>query len=551
MSEFTTIFSTIAKFCFLICILLQVMMWPSVASICFACVYGIVGISYYFSLNSGNVMKSFLDPGVYIFRSEKNPRNFIFMFLMSLYFIVYFILFIGHSQDIMPSATFWLDKSFAANYSSYTNTQLPVGVTSDVSKKMRGSPFIWSRNLKLQAPLITGIIPSAGPSGGDLLCNTKSNANISNTQGFKCFAKLWQNLDAPEFVSPERYFVPISSDFYNVDVMVSPGAGKKCSDLEVYRLVINHERSIIQPMDYPASTVPLSSNAVRSPLHSPACGLFNGSDDFCLQTQHTFTKEKYAQEVSSLCDKFNQKLIFRLPMRTVDVDPDSGRYNLDIFLVSDSVEAVELHASWKHKNQTDWYLFFSIWEQVVDSDLLQDWRESTTGGDVFFKFLIAVFPLMFTWYHLSSEYIYHFLAQSQVIFISVFIQLPSILLFLSMGAWLPMAGCIVCVLAVNHEVSNTKKWIGLIRPSLLFLTAVCNSIQFVWILALIGEAGWNAFYYSLTLDQIYTISYKFIITNQSSPTWIALMLPIILMINASFLIGSAICVVLEGISKTK
>ena len=548
MVEMKVILSLIAKLFFLSCIILQVIMWPSVASICFACVYGILGITYYFTLKPGKVMESFLDPGVYIFRDEKRPSNFIFMIVMSLYFIVYFILFISHSQDILPNATFWLDKSFAGNYSSYMDTPIPVDVTSDISKDMRGTPFVWSKSLILKAPVITGIIRSTGGNGGgDLSCN----GTESNGLGFKCYAKLWQNLDAPSFVTNDMKFIPLLSDFYNIDVMVSPGEGKKCRDLEVYRLVINQERSIIQPLDYPASTVPLSSTATRSQLHPATCNLFNQSSALCLQTQHTFTNEKYLQEVASLCDKFDQKLIFRLPIRSNDVYPETGRHNLDILLVSDSAASVELHASWKQKNHTDWFLFFSIWEQVVDSDQIQAWRESVEGVDVFFKFLFAVYPLMFTWYHLAAEYIRSTNTPSQIIFLSVFIQMPSILLFLSMGAWLPMAGCIVCVIAVNHEVSTKKNWVGMLRPSLLLLTAVCNSIQFVWLLALIGEAGWNAFYYNLTLDQIYTISYKFIVTNQSSPTWIALMLPIILMVNASFLLGAAICVVLEGLSKTK
>ncbi len=351
-------------------------------------------------------------------------------------------------------------------------------------------------------------------------------------------------------VRSEIGFVPLSSELYNVDVMITPGKGLKCSDLEVYRLIVNNEKRVVSPMDYPASTIPISS-ASRSPLTQPTCNLFNGTSGLCLQIQHTFSQSKYVQEVSNLCDKFDQKLIFRLPERTSDIDPESGRHTLDILLVSETASNVEIHASWKKKNQTDWFLFFSVWNQVVDSDQLQSWRDSSEDVAVFFKFAIAVIPLAITWYYLCSEYILHYLHDGQITFLTVFIQMPTILLFLSMGAWLPMAGCIVCVLAVNYEVNKTNNWIGVLRPSLLFLTAVCNSIQFAWILALVGEAGWSSFFYSLTLDQLYAISYKFIITNQSSPTWIALMLPIIILVNASFLLGAAICVVLETMSKNR
>ena len=537
-----SLISLFTKLVFLACILLQVMIWPSVASICFVSVYGLLGIVYYFSLKPGKVVESFLDPGVYVFRDEKRTSNFIFMLIMALYFSIYFILFISHEVEILPAATLWLDKSFAENYSSHIYTQLPIDVTDGISKDMREKPFVWEKSLVLQAPLIIGSIPLAGPGGGDLVCGTSG--------GFKCFGKILKADEAPSF-NDNNGFVPLVSDFYNVDVMVSPGEGKKCSDLEVYRLVINHEKGVAYPLDYPASTIP-QSNANRSPLHDLTCNLFNASSNFCLQTKHTFTHAKYKEEVTNLCKNYNNKLIFRLPERANDVDPESGRHTLDILLVSDSASSVELHASWKKKNQTDWFLFFSIWNQVVDSDQLQNWRDSTGSAEVFFKFAIATIPLAITWYYLSSEYISRYIHENQIVFISVFIEMPSILLFLSMGAWLPMAGCIICVIAVNHEVKKNpdKKWSGIIRPSLLFLTAVCNSIQFAWILALVGQAGWNAFYYSLTLDQLYQLSYKFIITNQSSPTWIALMLPVILMVNAAFLIGSAICIVLETMSSS-
>lgn len=559
MVEMTVVFSFLIKLIFLSTILLQVMLWPSVASICFACTYGLIGIIYYFSLPNGKVLQSFLDPGVYIFRDEKRTSNFIFMLIMALYFSIYFILFISHEVDILPAATLWMDKSFMGNYSSHLYTPLPVDVTSDISKNMRKNPFTWSKSLQLQAPIVTGSIPSAGPNGGDLICGNNNNNNNNNNNsnnsipsqglGYKCFAKIWKT-EAPGD-SGDTGFVPLSSELYNVDVMVTPGQGLKCSDLEVYRLIINDEKRVVSPIDYPASTIPISSSsASRSPLAQPACNLFNASSGLCLQIQHTFTQAKYVQEVSKLCDKFDQRLIFRLPERTSDVDQDSGRHTLDILLVSETASNVELHASWKKKNQSDWFLFFSIWNQVVDSDQLQGWRDSSDDTAVFFKFAISVIPLAITWYYLSSEYIFHYLRDGQITFLTVFIQLPTILLFLSMGAWLPMAGCIVCVLAVNYEVNHSRNWIGILRPSLLFLTAVCNSVQFAWILALVGEAGWNAFYYSLTLDQLYSISYKFIITNQSSPTWIALMLPIIILVNASFLIGSAICVVLETMSKS-
>jgi hypothetical protein len=540
MAGFNTMISILIKILFFISIPLQVMLWPSVASICFSCVYGIIGIIGYFSLQPGTVWSSFVTPGIYLFVGETKKKNSIFTMLMAVYFTIYFILFISHEVSILPASTLWVDKSLQGNYSTHVYTPLPVDVTGDVSKKMRDEAFTWPKQIDIPAPLIKGVIPLLGPNKNDLSC--------SGGGGFKCFAKLWETKAAENSV-----FLPLSSQFYNVDVMVSPGQGKKCSDLEVYRVILDHNLNVIHPLDYPASAI-ASDTASRSTLYNVQCNLFgsgsNNTEPLCLQTQHTFTHAKYTQEITAKCDQFNQRLIFRLPERTSDVNQETGRHNLDLLLVSDSVASVDLHASWKTENRSDWFLFFSIWNQVVDSDALQSWRESTEGASVFFKFAIAVSPLAITWYYLSEDFI-QTRPESQITFLTLFIQLPSILLFLSMGAWLPMAGCIICVLAVNHKVQKNSVWVGMVRPSLLFLTALCNSIQFAWILALVGQAGWNAFYYALTLDQLYDISFKFIITNQSSPTWIALMLPIILMVNCSFLVGAAICVVLESMAKSQ
>ena len=209
---------------------------------------------------------------------------------------------------------------------------------------------------------------------------------------------------------------------------------------------------------------------------------------------------------------------------------------------------MQLSATWNVATPaSNWFLYSTFWNQVIATDSIQSWRESTNNADVFFKFLIAVLPVIVTWYYLSVEF-WEYIPKGQILFLSIFVELPSILLFLSLGAWLPMAGSIICVLAVNYEVKSKKNWLNWVRPSLLFLKGACNSIEFAWLLTLVGQAGWNAFYYDLTLDQLYTMSYQFIITDQSSPTWVALMLPIILQVNFAFLIGAAICVVLESVA---
>ena len=135
----------------------------------------------------------------------------------------------------------------------------------------------------------------------------------------------------------------------------------------------------------------------------------------------------------------------------------------------------------------------------------------------------------------------------------LFVLLPSALLFLTVGAWLPMAGCIICVVAINHtpystdsSSSATWSWGQTIRFLLLFVTAACNSVQFVWMLVLMQQAGWTAFTYDWTLKQLADRSSQFIIAG--NPVWIGLLLPTVLLVNLSFLLGSAICVAMELIA---
>jgi hypothetical protein len=115
-----------------------------------------------------------------------------------------------------------------------------------------------------------------------------------------------------------------------------------------------------------------------------------------------------------------------------------------------------------------------------------------------------------------------------------------------MGAWLPMAGSIICVIAINHTPeSSATWWRSMVRPTLFFITAACNSIQFAWLLTLVGQAGWSAFLYEGSLKQLAELSSRFIISDSTSPTWVGLMLPSLLLVNLAFLLGSAVCIVLE------
>jgi hypothetical protein len=515
------------KLIFVACILLQTIIWPTVSSICFVCIYGLINILVYF--NTTNVIHALTTPGIYVYPPEKKPVNYVLTLIILAYFALYFYQYLSHQTQIIPATTFWLDSSIAANYSVQTKgAVLPVDVTSSISSDMRSKTFEWSRFVHVRAP----VLDSAGINNFPVACNNGGG------KGYKCYAKLWPQENGKH--------VPFSDDFYDVDVLIKPAPGVPCTSLEVYRMAVDVNFNVIEPLDYPASTIPNSQN--RLPTYTPPCNLFNSSTGLCIQVSHTFTPQQYAEEQAALCAKYNQQLILRLPPRGKDVNPDGGRVNLDILLVSNTASSVELSATWNRPSQSgSWFLSSTFWKQVVESDGVQSWRESTESAAVFFKFAIAAIPVIVTWYYLSIEFL-EYISDSQILFLSIFIELPAILLFLSLGAWLPMAGSIVCVLAVNYDVNRRQCWQGYIRPSLLFVKAACNSIQFAWLLALVGQAGWNAFYYELTLQQLYELSYRFIITSQSSPTWISIMLPVILIINFAFLIGSAICVVLESIA---
>jgi hypothetical protein len=276
------------------------------------------------------------------------------------------------------------------------------------------------------------------------------------------------------------------------------------------------------------------------------CGLFS-DNEWCLHFQHTFSAQEYARRISAKCTEGNGNLIFRLPIRSTDVDPSTGQIGLDTLLVTNGAD-VKLKFSWHYQGETP--PFFSTWDDKNKiEDCIQDWRDSSEPTQVFFKFAIMITPLLVAWYFLAVQFEI-LIENSQVPVLCIFVLLPSILIFLSVGAWLPMSGSIICAIAIHHSPpssSQASKWKMVVRPILFFITAACNSIQFAWIMALVGQAGWSAFLFENSLHQLSQISSNFIISDAPSPTWIGLTMPSILLINVAFLLGSAVCIVLETI----
>jgi hypothetical protein len=189
----------------------------------------------------------------------------------------------------------------------------------------------------------------------------------------------------------------------------------------------------------------------------------------------------------------------------------------------------------------------SMWDQTPGSltDKAQGWRDSDETTAVFIKYAIAVIPLLLLWYFLTVNFRY-VVDSYQILMLCLFVLLPASVFFMTIGAWLPMIGCIICTLAINHTPADQARpgaWAPTMRHALLFLTAVCNSVQFVWVLVLVGQADWSAFLYDDTLKQLSTLSSQFIVTGE--PTWVGLVLPLALTINFAFMLGAAICVAME------
>jgi hypothetical protein len=67
----------------------------------------------------------------------------------------------------------------------------------------------------------------------------------------------------------------------------------------------------------------------------------------------------------------------------------------------------------------------------------------------------------------------------------------------------------------------------------------------VWVIVLISEAGWPAFYFDYSLKQLSEMSHEFIVSDFTSPTSIGLLMPVSLTVNLTMMIGASICIVME------
>lgn len=549
------------KLIYLTTSILQVVLWPSIMTISAKAFYALSELQTLYMLWGKNgILNALSQPGPFILRrtGANKVYSYVFMLLMGVYYIAYAGMFIGHELSVQPAGTFWLDRSVMGNYTATPegNPALPMDVTSSASINMRQNAFVWEKHFDRMPPRVSGAIRGVGPAGAPLECPSPlaspPGADINSSSAaanFACYAKIIRA--QPPSGQEQHPFIPLPSSLYTVEVMVLPPPGLQCRQLEVYRVVLDAERNIQSGLDYPSSVVAGSASETRGATGPPTCGIF-GNPAWCLQTAHTFTDAQYRQGLAQSCANNNGALILRLPARGQDIDYETGRIGPDLLLVTAGA-SVQLHAAWIE--EIDKFTWFArAWKQLSLNDAAQAWRESTSSGDVLFKFMVAVSPMFIVLYYLASGFQaviaddkaseLERMQTGQVLLLCIFVLLPGILLYLSIGAWVPMAGCIICIIAVNHD-ANGSLYQKVARPALLFIFAACNSIQFAWLIALIAQAGYSAFCYETTLQQLYTLSARFIISDTASPTWIALVLPSVLLLTGACLLGTAFCVVIE------
>ena len=544
------------KLLFIFCVIMQVILSPSVMSITFACTLALHGIMRWLYMGRKEAILNLTDYGVFPIqgRYALNTRSYVFTCIIAIYMLVFFLLYSSHEIHNQPSMTNWIHPDYIHNYSfneESNNNFEGLDVTSDDSKFMRSHTYTWPKSLVSDAIRINATLAAAGPMGASLFCNGKDTTSSSN---FACYAaKLVDAFPTPDPILASHNFVPMPSQFYSTDVMVTPAVGSKCSDLEVYRIIYDYQRNVEYGLDYPAA-VPLAqtnnnNNNNNNLLFVPpsgqgnnnnnvTCGLFS-DPTWCLSFQHSFTAKEYTSRIASKCTDSKGSLIFRLPPRTVDVDPDTGRMGLDVLIVTAGA-SVSFKYEWHSSAESNKLL--NTWDQwsTTTSDQVQSWRDSSLDGAIFCKFAVAITPLLLLWYYLAVNFEY-IVSDNQVLFTCLFVLMPSVLMFITVGAWLPMSGAILCTIAINY--SQEKKNI---RGLLLFITGVCNSIQLVWMSVLVIQAGWNALLYDYSLKQLGDKTGSFVVSG--TPSWVGLTMPLIFVVNFFFFVASIIGGVMEFMS---
>ena len=204
-----------------------------------------------------------------------------------------------------------------------------IKLSSDDSKNMLKSPFTWPLAHEDDAIVLKGEIPEGKPtrSGGVMVQNAVScydDATRPSSVNYTCYAVNIATFPTPDsdlFKDSKKYrMVPMSSQFYTVDVKLTPKAGTRtCDSIEAYRIIVNGNKDVVHSLDYPASSMPPPPSSVNITTYED-CGLF-GVNDWCLRYQHQFTRQQYKSKINQMCIEGKGSLIFRLPPRSINIDP--------------------------------------------------------------------------------------------------------------------------------------------------------------------------------------------------------------------------------------
>ena len=393
--------------------------------------------------------------------------------------------------------TGWIHPNRRHNY-SFTETKNSVYI--------REHPFTWPRLHKAPGLRINGTLPHAGLDGTPLLCGTHADcfaANMAVTDGGKTA-------------------VPMPSRFYAADIMVTPPPGMACQNLEIYRIVYNSWLGVDHSLDYPASSPPLASSSNKK------CNLYGKGDEWCLSFMHTFSDKEYNATIAAKCKAEGGVVIFRLPPRTIDVDPQTGRTALDAVIVSRGA-SVGFRYTCHTKEAPTVLTLWTQWD-YTRNDAIQEWRDSTGAFAVGLRYAIAVMPLLMLWHFLLVKYNGDITQR-----VCIFILLPASILFFSVGAWVLLTGTILCAIAINIVSAGR-----MVRLSLYIGALLLNVVHLLYMTVTLATLGTNAFMHADSIrmvnDHWELGGYAFV---SGSPAWITLTMPTLYCVNLFVCMGIA------------
>jgi hypothetical protein len=435
-------------------------------------------------------------------------KSYILASCMAVYSAIFYVVYATHQLRDAPYMTSWIHPKHRHNY-SFTETRNNLfsgGINDEANVYMRENPFTWPRIHKAPGVRINGTLLHAGPGGKPLPCGDMAECYAAN------------------MAVMEGGVVPMPSRFYSVDIMVTPPKGMMCKDLEIYRIVYNSWMGVDHSLDYPASSPPVASSSYKK------CNLFGKGDSWCLSFMHTFTGPEYNATIADKCNAEGGVVIFRLPPRTVDVEPQTGRTALDVILVPPNA-SVGFRYTWHSTEVPTLLTQWSQWE-YTKQDAIQEWRDSTGAFAVVIRHVVAVLPLLMLWYFLLVRYEGD---AANVQLMCIFVFLPSSIIFFSVGAWLPLTSTILCGITINIVPANVR-----FQFSMYACALVLNLIQCIAMTVLYSTNGTNAFMYADSFRMVNEDSklsgYAFV---SGSPAWVTLMMPTSFFVNVLFCIGLA------------